>query len=313
MEYILGIDIGYGFCKVFDGKETRQFPTCISTKVPESTFSGLKPVFVNDQKFLIGEDAEREGAGVIKTTTSDFVMSNPWLAVLGHALSEIEAPATGTIILGIPPGMYTKKYINLVAEKMNAATIFTAKNGWEYPLKNYKTKVIPQGSGAFFYYISEHKEDLRKNIAVIDIGHRTLDTIFFSKGKYVEGVTESINIGVGTLLDIVKKEFYKKYQINLNYSSAVELLKNGKLVILHEEYTVDNFNAAVEPYVRQIETVINDFLEKLPTPADIGLATGGGVLALKNLLHLKKKLTVNNNPEYANAIGYWHYANNSWK
>ena len=311
--YSVGIDIGYGYCKVYNGVETKVFPTCVSAKVPETTFSELRPVFVKDQKYLVGEDAEREGVGVLKTTTADFVMSDAWLAVLGHALCEINSPPSGTIVLGIPPGMYTKKYANKVIEKVNESKVFVAKNGQEYVFKNYVIKIIPQGGGAFFSYVAGQKEDYKKNIAVIDIGHRTLDMIFFSKGKYVEGPTESVNIGTSTLLDIVKKELYKKYQININYSNAIELLKNGKLIILHEEYIPDNLQSAIKPYIQQIETFINDFFEKLPTGADIGLVAGGGVLALKGILQLKKKLTVVSNPEFANAIGYWHYAQNSWK
>ena len=40
---------------------------------------------------------------------------------------------------------------------------------------------------------------------------------------------------------------------------------------------------------------------------DIGLAGGGGVYILSNLLKLKKKLAVVDGPESANAVGYWHY------
>ena len=82
----IGIDIGYGFTKTCRSEKDKQiFPTAVAMMAKEATFSETSPVVVNGHRFLVGKEAEREG-NTIDTRQSGFVMSDAWLAVLGHCL-----------------------------------------------------------------------------------------------------------------------------------------------------------------------------------------------------------------------------------
>ncbi len=83
----IGVDIGYGFTKTYNSKGPKVFPTSLTKAVPVATFSDLRAIVVNGEKFLVGEDAIREGKGLIDTRTTTFVKSNAWLAALGYALT----------------------------------------------------------------------------------------------------------------------------------------------------------------------------------------------------------------------------------
>ena len=81
----IGVDIGFGYTKSTGAGGGKRFPTAVSLMTAEATFSQLAPVLVNGKKYLVGEEAEREG-GSLETRTSEFVGSDAWLAILGHAL-----------------------------------------------------------------------------------------------------------------------------------------------------------------------------------------------------------------------------------
>ena len=56
MDSTLGIDIGYGLTKTYNSLGSRSFPTVVTSMVPEETFGEVKPIQVNGEKFLVGED-----------------------------------------------------------------------------------------------------------------------------------------------------------------------------------------------------------------------------------------------------------------
>lgn len=300
----LGIDIGYGFTKTFNGVENKTFATVVTAKVPSLSFAELSPVIVNGEKFLVGEEAEREAAGRLETRSSGFVMSNAWLAILGRALSTNNfKPGEDVLVLGIPPGQYSKPEATKIAGSIENSSIIDSLTGSSYLFHNTIIKVIPQGSGIFFSYLNENPQDMDKNIAVLDIGHHTLDMVYFSKSKYIESATESRSLGVAIVLDSIIKEFYRQHKFNIHYADARKLLANNVATIQETDYSMENIKDIVSPYVQQVATIIDNFFEKLPG-VDLGIAGGGGVLALKNDIKLKRKLRVVSQPEMANAIGY---------
>ncbi len=306
----IGIDIGYGFTKTYNSDGARIFPTAVTKVVPLATFSDLKPVIVNNEKFLVGDNALREGKGLIDTRTTTFVGSNAWLAVLGHALSlnsyNPDLNKDGAIVLGVPPGEYSKTVSEEISRSIRESAIFYDNQMYTFIYSNIK--VIPQGTGIFFSYIKDNHDDFRKNVAVIDIGHYTIDMLFFSGGKYIEGATRSCQIGISLILDDVCRAFYRKYKLSIQHKEAYRLVTQGNITILEEPYTIDDINDIVLPYASQIISIIDGFFENLPNRPEIGIVGGGGVTSLRGFVRLKYKLHIVNDPVMANAMGYWYYA-----
>lgn len=309
MAKCLGVDIGYGFTKTYNGGKTKIYATAVTAVVPNPSFSDLSPVIVNGEKFLVGEEAEREAAGLLETRSSGFVLSNAWLAVLGRALSSNEFnPDEDVLVLGIPPGHYSKAEAIKIVDVIRKVSIADTLTGSIYEFSNCTIKVIPQGSGIYFSYLNNNPDDSDKNIAVLDIGHHTLDMVYFSKGKYIESATESCPLGISVVLDSIIKGFYKRHGFTIQYSAARKLLANGFIKIQEADYYLDNIQDITSPYAQQLTTIIDKFFEKLPG-VDIGIAGGGGVIVLQGIIKLKRKLRIVNQPEMANAIGYLLYGN----
>lgn len=298
----IGIDIGYGFTKTCRSADKRMFPTAVTVMTKESTFADLVPVIVNGQRFLVAEDAEREG-NTFETRNNDFVASNPWLALLCHSLL-INNFAKGEIILGLPPGLYSRKHSKKIIDAIKASDMRVG--GEPYRISG-SVRIIPQGAGIFFCHARDHRDDLRKNVAVIDIGHHTVDMVFFTEGKYVESATETHKIGLSRVLDGIANAFLREYDLSIGAEAALTLLQGKEIVHLGTRYNVD-VREEIDAYVKLVRSVISRYLEKLPLQPDLGIIGGGG--AVVKGLGGRHNLLVVNEPAMANAVGYWYYGAN---
>lgn len=306
MDNCIGVDIGYGYTKTYNSVGSRSFPTIVTSAVPISTFTDIEPVRVNGDSFLVGEDAAMEGKGLISTRTVEFVMSKAWLAVMGYALSVSNFYSDdGKIVLGIPPGIFNKELASNIIETIKKSSI--SYRGYNLSFDKATIKVIPQGAGIFFAYMAKNEGDFRKNIAVVDIGYYTIDMIFFSRGKYIEGATKSSPLGVSLVIDDIKRAFQRQHGFSIHEEGVNSLLKNNYVIVLDKMYTVNNLKSIIGSYAEQVSSSINEFFNTLPIKPEMGLIGGGGTLFLKGYVNLEYKLRIVIPPEFANAIGYWHY------
>lgn len=301
MHDCIGIDIGYGFTKTCRAGDKRIFPTAVTLMTTEPTFSEVSPVVVNGDRFLVGKEAEREG-NTIDTRHSGFVISDAWVAILGECL-RINNFSNGEIVLGVPPGMYSRAYSQRILDTIRKSEIRI--NGDLYRI-NGNVRIIPQGAGIFFRHLKDHPDDYNKNVTVIDIGYHTVDMVLFSVGKYVENAKETQEMGVSLILDGIIKAFYRQYRLQVGFRDALDILRNGQVTHLGIPYALD-INEEVNRYARRFESVMNRYLEKLPIRPDVAIMGGGGAVVMHHLVDLKDRMIIVNEPAMANAAGYWLY------
>jgi hypothetical protein len=306
----LGVDVGYGFTKTFKSEGGKMFPTAVTTMIPRSTFREIETITANGEKFLVAENALLEGKWVLDTRNTGFVGSNGWLAVLGHSLGindyNPDQMTGGQFVLGMPPGLYTREAASEIITFLKESTVLYRSK--EYTFRNTGIKVIPQGAGIFFHYTSHFPEDFLKEVAIIDIGHYTVDMIYFSGGNYIEGSTVSKSMGLSFLWDEIQKEFFRVHKLSISQEQGQKLFERGRITILQKEYTLGTVDEMVSSYCDKISSLINGFFENFERRPEIGLAAGGGVLALNGKVKLKHKLQLVDDAAYSNAIGYWQYA-----
>ena len=301
----IGIDIGYGFTKTCRSGDKQMFPTAITLMAREATFSDVSPVVVNGHRFLVGKEAEREG-NTIDTRHSRFVTSDAWLAILGHCL-KINDFVKGEMVLGVPPGMYSREYGQRIRDAIKGSDIRVGEEPYRF---NGNIKIIPQGAGIFFRYVKDHPDDFRKNVTVIDIGHHTVDMTFFAEGKYVESATESQELGVSLILDSIVKAFYRENRFSIGFKAALDILRDGQITYLGTTYAVDVREEVIR-YTQGISSVMDRYLEKLPVQPDVGIMGGGGAAVIRDLVSLRHRLLMVSEPAMANAVGYWHFGSNA--
>ncbi len=295
----IGIDIGYGFTKTCRSDDKKMFPTAVTPMTKESTFTEMSPVVVNGRRYLVGEDAEREG-NTFDTCQSGFVTSDSWLAVLAHCL-KINNFVKGEIVMGVPPGLYSSKYCIGILEAIRASDMRINEKIYRV---SGNVRIIPQGAGIYFRHVEDHQEDGEKNVAVIDIGHNTMDMVFFAGGKYVESAYQSREIGVSIVLDSIMNAFYRQHRRPIGFRAALAILQGTQVAYLGDTCEID-VQEEIDAYAKRIRSVMDHYFEKLPAHPDMGIIGGGGAV-IKDLANGRNLLVVND-PVMANAIGYCRY------
>lgn len=300
----IGIDIGYGFTKVYNEHGGKMFPTAVSEFIGTPTFSDLKVVGVNGRSYIVGYQAQREG-GTIPTRTTGFVASDPWMAILSYAL-DMTRFGTGEIVLGVPPGFFSPSYRQEIMDALKKIHIRIGGTEADYTF-NGNVHIIPQGAGIFFRHIKEHPEDFARDIVVIDVGHLTVDMTYFSEGKYVENAATSINAGLSGLLDRIIAAFNKQYRMDIRHKEALTILKEGSLNRMGTVFMLKERDSLAESYGKNLAALVIEYIDKLPMKPDMGIIGGGGGSFVKKFLDNTYQLTLIDQPEFANAAGYFMY------
>jgi hypothetical protein len=314
MAAILGIDIGYGFTKSYYSQNSSGgedaycfdvFPTTVSKFIPKITFSDSQAIVkVNEEQFLIGETALREGVGLINTRQSDFVGSNAYCAILSFALARtIRNP--DILILGLPPGQYNRQYSDMIIETIKSSRIILS-NRIIVDIPEV-IRFIPQGAGIFFSHLRYGgSEAFNQRVAVLDVGFYTLDTLFMINGRYIENSAQSHQLGVSRLYDQVKKEFLSKFRITLkNHKTIDQILTTGKVTIMGKTYEF-NANHILDSNNSEVSSYVANYIENLSDEVDLLVGGGGGVRFL-DINAFKYKFSITDHPQFANARGYFEY------
>ncbi len=304
MKDCIGIDIGYGFTKTYSAGKSHSFPTMVHLTTHEKQFTEMQPISANGRVYLVGKEAEREGSHV-DTRTKGFIASDPWMAILGHALRLHSYDGRADLVLGIPPSMHSADYVDEIIAAIRNAAICPNGTGRAYSFGTIH--VIPQGVGIFLRHVDDCPDDFYRTVVVIDVGYRTLDMTLFSEKKYVVGTSESARCGISYLLDDIIKAFDRKHHEVLHYSEALQMLKDGQVTRLGKTYWLEE-DAAVKGYIEKVVSFINRCVDTLPIAPDLAIVGGGGIHVLAQRLEgLKHELIIVPTPEMANAHGYWCY------
>lgn len=302
----IGIDVGYGYTKSFAMNNgviwKLLLPTAISAYTPDFHFGRKIPIIkVNNQKFAVGEELVFNWLPYESTVREDFVGSPSYMAVLGYVLSRSGFSAS-VLVAGLPPNFYNRQRAEELGEQMKNQRLFDDQ-GKAIEVPN-TIKVIPQGTGIFFSHVKNYPGSFHKNTLVIDLGYYTLDVIFFSGGRYIEGAAASFPMGVKLIYDEVRKLFGKVYgSFAKDDDSLDEILKYGRYTHFGKEYPLDA-GEIIQSYRTLINSTIKSHTAKAAKKIELVLAGGGGITLFMETM---KSIIPVTDPQFANAIGFYEY------
>jgi len=301
---VVGIDIGYGYTKIYSDSAKLIFPTLVSRNIPIGDFGDNSVVItVNDVPYIVGEHTEVLMGNF--RVTKDFVGSPEYYAVLGYALHSLKIRPS-FVILGLPPAFYNKQITQDLTLKLYSQAIRNS-SGSIITIPQ-KIEYIPQGTGIYFSHVSNGNFDYhKKNVMVIDIGYYTIDTALFCSGKYIIEAGKSYPVGICLLIDRIKTAYGKKYGSFIGDDAAEKLLKKGEFTHFGVTYAL-SVGEVIERFIDdQLMSVIKDyatFVKGLQKTVDYVLLGGGGVTYLANYI---RNATIVNDPQFANAKGFYEY------
>lgn len=212
----LGLDIGYGDTKAFDGVRVIAFPTAVSVAVDYGGFSAKIRVSVDDEKFYAGDDVKDESPWF---DTSDFAGYSPWVAVLGKVIKDCGFNTfRNALVMGMPAAQCSRETSEKMVAQLKQKNI-AVRNGYRIDLSNTHISIVPQGFGMFLKYVSDAKINYRElRIAVSDIGYHTIDLIAIYKGVYLNDHAQNYPLGCRYYLMLLRRNF----AANTVFSSTVK-------------------------------------------------------------------------------------------
>jgi hypothetical protein len=307
----MGLDIGYGFTKVYLGTADADgnnlivsFPTIVTAATESGGFSSHSCIAVDGNKYFAGVDVKGDDLW-FDPRNSEFVGSGPWTAVLVEASRACGFNTYGSaIVLGIPAQQFDKHRAAEYVRALKEREIYTG-NGIRFDFDSTDIRFVPQGFGIFRAFVEDNNTDYKSlKIGVVDIGYYTVDLISMDHGKFINRDAKSYPLGISSLLDNISSEFTRKYGCYIPLRRAMQFIYNRQVEFMGESYELDT-NEIIKEYASKIASVIDTYVEM--KSLDLGIAGGGGIHVLRKITKLKKRLSVVNDPENANAIGYWLY------
>jgi plasmid segregation protein ParM len=306
MQNILGIDVGYGFSKCYDGEKVYSFPTSVSNSYKPGGFNSPVPVEVDNVRYYIGDDVSEKW---YDPRRASFLGSPDWCALIAHCIRLTKIPNLfkSVIVMGIPAGYFNKQKVNELIYLLRNKYI-SGGNG-RMAFDEAQIYFVPQGFGIFLKYINDNKLNnifTNKTYSVVDLGFHTLDMISLRKGRYVTQDARTEPIGISSLLDEVAREFSQKYGFTLTRDKAIELVQTGKVEYAGDELKLPALDGVLNIYCRSISNTVNGYMEK--TMPDLCIAGGGGVYILKGHdFKLTQSIRLVQDPAGAQCMGYRQY------
>jgi len=175
-----------------------------------------------------------------------------------------------------------------------------------------------QGAGAYYATIFDTNGEVvnydlaNSSCAIIDIGYRTVDYLVLEKGKkginVLDNLTGSLeDEGMNVAIQSIAQALFDTCGVvDLIEIEKALLWSNGKLewgqnTIDLRQYQADAYMALAE----KIKNKINIQWNKTAVTIPIIYLTGGGAIELEKYMHRYfKQLKLQDNGQYANAIGY---------
>lgn len=321
----VGIDVGYGYVKVFDGQEWISFPSVVGLAHETLGFSSLSSgsrtrsmtITVDGQSYHVGELAMRQSAFAFRSLSQSRLEANEFkvLFLTGLALVADRPSVSMHVVTGLPPGLlYQEKTMTQMIRGEHRVVLRLGKDLLERTLNIEGLRILPQPMGTYLGEVldarGQAKDDamLNSRTAIVDIGHGTTDLVVADGGEYVPHLSRTLPVGLATAQVEVSDRLRREMGIVREAYQLDEVLSSGKIKVAGQ--TRDITPLRDQTY----KSLATKILTEIHSTWDVGtvdtiLFTGGGSKALERfLLPQFANARLVEPAQTANARGYFTWA-----
>jgi plasmid segregation protein ParM len=333
---IRGIDIGFGFTKVTNGRDFQLFKSVIG-EAADIQFREqlLKPLThephlqleMDGHAVYVGELAERQSKGRAYTLDHSQMVAKfaKVLALAGLSLmTERNVPIQ--LVTGLPVSYYRrhKEELGALLTGRHALKVIDAAGAaQETVISIDKVRVIPQPFGSVFDLIfneigkASDKRFLTEKIGVVDIGFRTADYSICDRTRYSERGSQTTDSGIAKAFAMIAAALQDLSGINVELYRLYEPVSKGSIKIHGKTY---DLKPLVQQAFSQLATGIAAEVERLwADDWDIDtvvITGGGGTVLFPQLRPLLRGDVLSADPgkdaRLNNVRGYWKYGVHLW-
>ena len=335
---IVGIDVGFGFTKAYNGKNSVIFKSLIGDAADiqfkaslgdANTTSNLH-ITLNDKAYFLGNYAELQ-SNIPEFTLDQEKLIEDFIKILAITAAGLCTKTTGPIhvVTGLPVG-YLKRDTRRLKEMIRGTHEITYhnQNGQDDTRKINidKVHVIPQPIGSIFNLIFDEKGKITdralagSKLGVVDIGFKTTDVSIFDHLQYIERGSTTMDAGISKCFSVIANKLRQESNINIELYRIFKFVESGMIKIKGKEYNIANLKKRV--YTTSASAIAEDLNRLWENDWDIDsiVLSGGGSVPLAeylipriegNVIPIQKNIDARfNNVQGYCKFGYYKWGGN---
>ncbi|MGB0212112.1 hypothetical protein [Algiphilus sp.] len=333
---VLGLDIGFGFTKVTDGRSHQIFKSVVgeaaeaaftNTISPDGEPGAHRQIAIGDESYFVGETAEAGSRGRGFTLDQQQLLSRYARVLAATAIAPLVPSGEPLrVVTGLPISFLRRHRDGLAAllQQRQQVTITRADGSTEdKQIHIEKVRVIPQPFGALFHHMLNPQGKIgaqrfiKEKIGVIDIGFRTADYAISDRTRYSERGSQSSDAGISLAYTAIANALTEQAGVQVELYRLYEAVERGSIKIKGKRYDLTKLT---ERAFRALATRISNEINRLW--ADdwdldaVVIAGGGGATLLPYLQplieHELLPVAADEDTRLLNVYGYQKYARHLW-
>lgn len=328
----IGIDIGYGYVKVTDGRQEFIFPSTVGVGT-DLKFNSLllnfkKPtdnlvITVDNKKYFVGDLAIRQSRIVSRSFGRNRVedMSAKVLLLAGLALFAENGEQQFNVVTGLPVDYY-RIYKDDWAQLMQGThAVRFGSDAEERPMLITidKIQMIPQPFGTMYDRRIDEEGVLLQNefaglkVGIVDVGYKTTDLALADDLEFVGKKSKSLEIAMSTANSLIAQKILEKYKVEKEANELDKIIEAGMLRVAGVPHDLGDLKKEAYSTVADIiATEVNSIWDR--REIDVIMLTGGGGKALSEYFLPKfPQAFLVTGSQYANVRGYLKLAHALFK
>ena len=336
---VIGIDIGFGFTKATNGKETIIFKSIFGDASEIqfwADFGDSSPtdhihVAIDGKSYFVGDLAEQQSS-VLNFTLDQERLISDYVRILAltvtglffNSNTPINVPIN--VVSGLPIGYFKQNHerFNEILTGHHSIT-YHSHNGEKTTREIYinKVRMLPQPLGSILNNLMDTDgkivdEDLAaQKVGVVDIGFRTTDFTVLDHLRYIDRGSRTIDTGISKGFSVISNKLREKCGVGVELYRLYKAAEEGTIKMRGHGFSFEKIRDQV--YSQLAATIANDLDRLWADDWDIDaiILTGGGCRELSK--YLQPLITgnvmpvdLNADPRLNNVLGYAKYGKYIW-
>lgn len=299
---IVGIDVGFGFTKAYNGKNSVIFKSLIgdATEIQfrsllgdDQSTSSLH-ITLEDKSYFLGSYAELQ-SNIREFTLDQDKLLEDFVKILAITAAGIctDTSAPINVVSGLPVG-YLKRDSKKLKDMIKGVheITFHHTNGQSETkrVQIEKIHVIPQPIGSIFNLIFDDQGKIKdkalakQKLGVVDIGFKTTDFSIFDHLQYIERGSSTMDTGISKCFSVIANKLRQESNINIELYRMFKFTESGMIKIRGKEYNISNLKKRV--YGHAAASIASDLNRLWENDWDIDsiILSGGGSIELAEFL-----------------------------
>jgi plasmid segregation protein ParM len=337
--HVLGIDIGFGFTKATNGKETLIFKSLLGDAAEIhfwADFGDDAPtdhihVTIGEKSYFIGDLAEQQSSVLQFTLDQERLLTDYvkflTLTAVGMLLPD-EASRSDplNVVSGLPIGYFKenhKRFNDLLIG--HHSVTYHSPDGRQTDQKIIinDVRMLPQPMGTILNLVMDERgriseKDLaQKKIGVIDIGFRTTDFAIMDRLRFLNRGSKTIDTGISKGFSVISNKLREKSSVNIEPYRLYRAAETGMIYMRGHGFSISKIRDQV---YSQLAASIADEIGRLwanDWDIEVIFLSGGGSRELASFLQpliTGNVIPVNTSQDLRlnNVKGYLKYGRHIW-